>query len=466
MSRLSRIHICNFGAEPLWAMDLDNNDGPKALTRRPQVPTSEVVQDQKLTLEATFRLYRLYQAVAMVADPVLVVALPGRSWRRPPRLSEPKAPPMSGPQLTKWPSRSNVNSLHNCPKMACLYMANFNPFLVSFSAKICQNQKLLQGKEEGSDVLSGKSSARFWSFFRSKSAGGEASQQGNLQKASFGRRSQGEMSTQNCFEKKIELEHPWVFRQTLKYAENIWKFESLKNPKSSDHAFSTFDAFCDGEFSPWPVHDEEEGGVGGSRWQGRVDQNLETMKPLETHWKPIGNPLETHWNHWNMIDLVKLKPLVSIGTHQSFGWAVKCVLMLEDPRFWSKRFSKHKRMLGTVKKTVDAMENHTIWPLWLIGLMFWVNHYMVCLKFSIVKGSLGIYITSDYILRVAAEDLSTKRCDHADVIQQRCETWEMWSRRCDTAEMWDMRTWRVGIAGNAVFFFHSFVASLAGKVSS
>ena len=42
---------------------------------------------------------------------------------------------------------------------------------------------------------------------------------------------------------------------------------------------------------------------------------------------------------------------------------------------------------------------------------------------------------------------------------------EMWSRRCDTAEMWDMRIWRVGSAQNAVFF-HSFVASLAGKVSS
>ena len=42
---------------------------------------------------------------------------------------------------------------------------------------------------------------------------------------------------------------------------------------------------------------------------------------------------------------------------------------------------------------------------------------------------------------------------------------EMWSRRCDTAEMWDMRIWRVGSARNAMFF-HSFVASPAGKVSS
>ena len=42
---------------------------------------------------------------------------------------------------------------------------------------------------------------------------------------------------------------------------------------------------------------------------------------------------------------------------------------------------------------------------------------------------------------------------------------EMWSRRCETAEMWDMRIWRAGSAWNAVFF-HSFVTSLAGKVSS
>ena len=42
---------------------------------------------------------------------------------------------------------------------------------------------------------------------------------------------------------------------------------------------------------------------------------------------------------------------------------------------------------------------------------------------------------------------------------------EMWSHRCDTAEMCDMSIWRVGIARNAVFF-HSFVSSLAGKVTS
>ena len=41
----------------------------------------------------------------------------------------------------------------------------------------------------------------------------------------------------------------------------------------------------------------------------------------------------------------------------------------------------------------------------------------------------------------------------------------MIQQRCDTAEMCDMRIWRVGIARNAVFF-HSIVASLAGKVSS
>ena len=40
---------------------------------------------------------------------------------------------------------------------------------------------------------------------------------------------------------------------------------------------------------------------------------------------------------------------------------------------------------------------------------------------------------------------------------------EMWSRRCDTAEMCEMRRiWRVGIAGNVVFF-QNFVASPARK---
>ena len=58
-------------------------------------------------------------------------------------------------------------------------------------------------------------------------------------------------------------------------------------------------------------------------------------------------------------------------------------------------------------------------------------------------------LTSDY----------TESCCWRSVSQ------EMWSRRRDTAEMRDMRIWRVGSARNAVFF-HSFVASLAGKFSS
>ena len=41
-------------------------------------------------------------------------------------------------------------------------------------------------------------------------------------------------------------------------------------------------------------------------------------------------------------------------------------------------------------------------------------------QIKLIKGSLGIQLPT--ILKVAAEDLSIKRCDRADVIQQRCET--------------------------------------------
>ena len=61
--------------------------------------------------------------------------------------------------------------------------------------------------------------------------------------------------------------------------------------------------------------------------------------------------------------------------------------------------------------------------------------------------------------RNLTSDYYTESCCWRSVNQ------EMRSRRCDTAEMCDMRIWRVGIARNAMFF-HSFVASLAGKVSS
>ena len=56
----------------------------------------------------------------------------------------------------------------------------------------------------------------------------------------------------------------------------------------------------------------------------------------------------------------------------------------------------------------------------VVALPFFVDQNAVVNSSFLIKGSLGIQLPT--ILRVAAEDLETKRCDRADVIQQRCET--------------------------------------------
>ena len=81
---------------------------------------------------------------------------------------------------------------------------------------------------------------------------------------------------------------------------------------------------------------------------------------------------------------------------------------------------------------------------------------------GVCRGGVGV---SDLCRRSYQRKFRNLTPDYTESCCWRSVNQEMWSRRCDTAEMWDMRIWRVGSARNAVFF-HSFVASLAGKVSS